>query len=248
VLFPLASLAFGAVVGALFGWLLGHWGFGVAPGILAAIGMLWYLSRVVLRDVNARAQRVQELLTPKSPTAQMNVKAKLDEAIAQLRPALRWDRYVPFVAPQIHSQIGQLLYMDKRFEEAERHLAAGSDRNWIGVAMLASIHYRRKRYDDMKAALERAVKYSPREALLWNLWAWFLNGNGDRSGAIEVLVRAQKHVANDERTRKNLEALQNGKGVKLRGWDMMWYQFLFEVPQQAMPQPQFARRATARGR
>lgn len=251
MIYPVACLGVGIVVVALFQLIFGHWGYGVVPGIFAAGGALWYLARKVLQDVNRRMMRVQEILTPKNPTARgpmAQTKPRFDDAIVVLRDGLKWKRYLPFVAPQIESQIGTLYYLDKRWDDAERHLKIGTMRNWVGMAMLASIHYRRKRYDEMKAAFEKAARWSPREALLWNLWAWLLNGQGDRDGAIAVLVRGLAFVKNDERTKRNLESLQNGGGVKLRSWDMMWYQFHFEVPQMQAPQAQFSRRATARGR
>lgn len=235
--------------------LLGHFTWGIVPGVIVAGVVAWQLTKKVNADVNERMSRVQQILTPK--TQQQQQKPRFDDAIAVLEGGLKWEKRQPLVAGQIHAQIGTLYYLDKRWEDAERHLSMTLPKGWFGKvmprgwvsdAMLAAIHYRRKRYDQMKSVFEIAVAANPKEALLWNIWAWCLWEQKDRDGAIGVLVRAVEHVPSDERTRKNLESMQNGKGPKLRAWDVMWYQFHLETPPPIVQNPQFARRATARPR
>ena len=90
----------------------------------------------------------------------------------------------------------------------------------------------------MVDAFEVAVEGSPKEALLWNVYAYCLWKSSQKDKAISVLERALEHVSSDERTRDNLKALQNNKKMKMRGWNMMWYQFHLDTPPQPkMPQP-----------
>jgi len=256
----LTVLAF-AVVTALIGAIFDRLLYGIVPGLIAG-GAAWYfLGRRVMGDLDARMRRVQEILqppkvaqNPMNPGAAQNamkaMRPKFDAAIALLDEALVWRRWHPFVAGQIEGQIGYLYFLDQRFVEAQPHLERSTPRNWIAMAALGVIRYKRKQQPEMVEAFEKAVKHSPKESLLWNLYAWCLNERGDRDAAIAVLVRAQKHVATDERTLANMNALSNSKAMKMKPWAEMWYQFHLEKPEavMAMPQRPMSKRALYRGR
>ncbi|MFT6399610.1 MAG: tetratricopeptide (TPR) repeat protein [Bradymonadia bacterium] len=236
----LISLGAGFAVGALFALLFSGWGYGVIPGLIVAVIVFVVLGRRVLKDVQERMARVQRILTPKNPNKA--TKPRIDDAVAVLQEGIdKWAPWQFFVEGQVCGQIGMLYYLDKRFDLAQEPLEKSSPRNWISKAMLGAIYYRRKRPEDMKAAFEDAVKYSPKESLLWNAYAWCLYKRQDRDGAISVLNRAVEKLGNEERTGRNLTAVQNSKGMKMKGWNEMWYQFHLEKPPQ-MQQQQFGKR------
>lgn len=242
----LISLGAGVGVGALFALLFSGWGYGVIPGLIVAVIVFVVLGRRVLKDVQGRMARVQKILTPKNPTK--HTKPRIDDAVAVLQEGIdKWRPWQFFVEGQICGQIGMLYYLDKRFDLAQEPLEKSSPRNWISKAMLGTIYYRRKRPDDMKAAFEEATKYSPKESLLWNVYAWCLYKRQDRDGAISVLNRAVEKLGSEERTARNLTAVQNSKGMKMKGWNEMWYQFHLEKHPQ-MQQQQFGKRALYKGR
>lgn len=237
----LISLGAGIAVGALFALLFSGWGYGVIPGLIVAVVVFVILGRRVLKDVQARMGRVQKILTPKNPTKA--TKPRIDDAVAVLQEGIdKWSPWQFFVEGQICGQIGMLYYLDKRFDLAQEPLEKSSPRNWISKAMLGAIYYRRKRPQEMTAAFEDAIKYSPKESLLWNAYAWCLYKRQDRDGAIAVLNRAVEKLGTEERTARNLTAVQNSKGMKMKGWNEMWYQFHLEKHPQ-MQQQQFGKRS-----
>jgi tetratricopeptide (TPR) repeat protein len=229
---PLISVAAMIAATALFGAIFGRWTYGIFPGIIVGVVVLVLLGRRVMKDVEARMQKVQALLaTQERSPAKM--KARVNEAIGVLKGAMKWDRWQPLVAGQLAGQIGQLYFMSERTDEAEPYLVKSSSRNWMAKAMLATIQFRRRDHDAMKANFEAAAKHSKKESLLWNMYAWCMWKQDNIDDAIAILNRAMEHVASDERTQRNLNALKNGKKMKMKGWDMMWYQFRLEK----MPQP-----------
>lgn len=243
MLHPLISIGVGAVIAILFGGIFGKIVYGIIPGVLVAIGVMVWLSRRVMLDLQRRMNRVQELLTPR--TMRPGSKPPFDEAVSVLEGGMKWVRWQPLVEGQLAGHIGSIYYLDKRFKEATPWLEKSTPRNWVAMAMLGANLYRRKRDDEMKATFEKAVKHSAKESLAWNMYAWCLWKRDDLDGAIAVLNRARETVKNDERTDRNLEALQNRRGMKMGGWEMMWYQFHLETPPQAMmPQARFSRRHT----
>jgi len=108
--------------------------------------------------------------------------------------------------------------------------------------MLATLYYKRKKLDDMKSVFEEAVDSNKKQALLWNIYAYCLWKQNLRDDAIKVLSRAREHVPNDEKTERNLKALQTDRKMKMRGWNMQWYQFHLDKPPQPKLQIQGRRR------
>lgn len=243
-----ASLAAAIVVTLIVGLPFGKIVYGIVPGIIT-FGVVWFLiGRRVMQDLQARMGRVQKMLTPKNPMKP--TKPRIDDAVKILEGGYKWTRWSPFVEGQLAGQIGALYYLEKRFEEARPFLEKASPRNWVSKAMLGALYFKKKQREPMIQAFESAIKYSGKESLLWNTYAWCLYKQQDRDGAIEVLNRAVEKLGEEERTAKNLRAVQNSKGMKMKGWNEMWYQFHLEKPPQvsALPTKQFGKRALYRGR
>ena len=239
------SLVVGFAVGALFALPFGGWGYGIVPGLIAAIVAFFLLTRRVLRDINATMAKLQTMAPPKNVAQR---RRRVDESVALLQGLIeKWDKWQFFLEPQICGHIGMLLWADNRQEEAVPHLQKSSPRSWISKAYLGVHYYKKKRPVEMKAAFEEAVKYSPKESLLWNTYAWCLYKRQERDEALAVLNRAVEKLGAEERTERNRTAVQNSKGMKMKGWGDMWYQFQLETHPDMQPQ-QFGKRALYKGR
>jgi tetratricopeptide (TPR) repeat protein len=202
------SLLVGIGVGALFSILISGWGYGIIPGLIVAVVVFVVLGRRVLKDLQARMGEVQKILTPSNPSAR--AKPRIDDAVVVLQAGIdRWKPWQFFVEGQVCGQIGMLYYLDQRFDLAQPHLEKSSPRNWIAKSMLGAIYFRRKRPDEMKEAFESAIRFSAKESLLWNAYAWCLYKRQLRDDAIAVLNRAVEKLGNEERTTRNLTAVQN---------------------------------------
>jgi tetratricopeptide (TPR) repeat protein len=141
-------------------------------------------------------------------------------SLEALRPLARWQ---PGLQGSLEAQIGMIRYAHMReFEGARPHLERAHRKVWQAWAMLGAAHFKKERWDDMRAVFERAVRANKKEALLWLIYAYCDWRRGARAEAIAVLVRAQKECPSDERIKTQLAGLQNGKKLKMPAHDPEW--------------------------
>lgn len=228
----LISLAVAIVVTAGLGALLGSIWYGVFPGLVALIAAYIYLARRTMKQVEAIVTRAQQDLQGQN----------IDRGIEVLKEAYPLGKWQLFVTGQVDAQIGTVLYMSQRFNEAEPFLKRAFKKNWVAQAMLGTLYYKQKKYDKMEAAFKEAVIANKKESLLWNLYAYCMWKSGQRDKAIEVLNQAIEKIGEEKRTQKNLTALQNGRKMKMRSWNMAWYQFHLDRPPAQRQQMRYQRR------
>lgn len=233
------SLVTGLITMSVFGLLFSFPAFkplwGLLPGIIAAIATYYYVVKKMFAEFQTMMEEVQKMLTPKNP--RRPTPPPIDRAIKKLKTGYKWDKKIPFAKKTIDSQIGQLLFMGNRKEEALPYLENSFYKNWIAITMHAVILFRERNHEKMHEVFEYAVSHNKGESLLWNVWAWCTHRAKDRDKAISILNRGKKAVPSDERTQKNLTSLQNGKKMNMKGWNEMWYQFGLEpMPQQLIQQ------------
>ncbi len=212
----------------------------VFPGVLAASVGYFVLARRTWKRLEAVFEAMQREVQAQ----------KLDKAIQTMQAGFALAPWQFLVAAQLHSNIGILLYLKQDLEAALPHLEKSFSRNWIARGMLAVARYRKRDLAAMGQVFGDAVKVSKKEGVLWSAWAWILEKEGRHDEAIGVLGRAVKANATDEKLKSSLQALQNGRKLKLgKAYGEQWFQFLLE-----RPPPEFAgggfrggRRAIYRG-
>ncbi len=235
-----ASAAVFAGVGFLFGGGDFKPLYGIVPAIFVFAGVYFYLAKRTFNKVQTVMMLAQQQL--QSGGNNKNQQKKLvSTAVETMKQAYPLAKQQFFIKPQIDGQIGSLLFMSKQFKDAEPYLQNAFKRNWTPHAMLAVLYYKSDKIDLMKSTFETAVSSTKKEALLWNLYAFCLWKKKLNSDAVEVLNRAVTHVETDEKTQNNLKALKNKKKMKMRGWNMLWYQFHLDSPPQAKQQMKFRR-------
>jgi tetratricopeptide (TPR) repeat protein len=212
----------------------------ILPGLLAAAIAYFVLARRTWKRLEAIFGQMQ-----KDVQAQ-----KLEKAVQTLQGGFVLAPWQFLVAAQLHSNIGILLFLRKDEDAALPHLEKSFSRNWIARGMLAVLRYRKRDLDGARKILDEAVKVNKKEGVLWSLYAWLLEKEGRHEEAIGVLGRAVSANGSDEKLKTSLQALQNGKRLKLgKLYQEQWFQFRLE-----QPPPEFAgagfrggRRAIYRG-
>ena len=96
------------------------------------------------------------------------------------------------------------------------------------MGMLAISYMKRNKKDKMISTFDKSVQWTPKESLLWNLYAYCLNENGETGKAKEVLEKGLKKLPGDEVLEQNLAALNEGKKMKMRSFGDLWFQFHLE--------------------
>jgi tetratricopeptide (TPR) repeat protein len=218
----LISLAVGLAVGLAirfgteFGWVAA-----IAPGLVAATAAYLLLARRTWKRLEALFDAMQREVQAQ----------KIDRAIQTLERGFVLAPWQFLVAAQLHSNIGILHYLRRDFDAALPHLEKSFARNWIARGMLAASRYRQRDLPGMRETFEGAVKAAKKEGVIWSVYAWVLEKEGQHQDAIAVLSRAVAANPSDEKLKGSLQALQNGKKLKLgKVYGEQWFQFHLEAP------------------
>jgi tetratricopeptide (TPR) repeat protein len=175
------------------------------------------------------SRRILKQLTAIMETVQRDMMAgRAEKAIKTLEASLPMGKWQFMVTSQLHSQIGSLYYLKRDFGKAFDSLQKGFSRHWPSMGMLAICYMKRNKTDKMIQTFDKAVSLTRNEPLLWNLYAYCLEKVGNRSRAIEVMEKGLKKTNNDENLQQNLEALTNGRKMKMQVYGDMWLQFHLE--------------------
>lgn len=193
----------------------------VFPGVLAATIAYFLLARRSWKKLEAIMETVQREVQTQ----------KIDKAIQTLQGGFALAPWQFLVAAQLHSNIGMLLYIRQDLEAALPHLEKSFSRHWIAQGMLGVARYRKRDLEGMKKVFDQAVKSNKKEGVLWSTYAWILEKEARHEDAIRVLSRAVAANGSDEKLKTSLQALQNGKKLKLgKLYGEQWFQFLLERP------------------
>ena len=239
-----AGLLTGGLVSLIFTW----W-----AGILPALGIGIGASVLLVFRVN---KQVQAAMGGVMVAVQ---KRDVDSAIVLLRGVqARFGRWAPFLSSQIDGQIGAILFMKKEFEKARPHLERSFIRGWDSKLMLAilvsgALDAKKQKKQELTLApvdeiLEKVVRFSAKQGLLWSAWAWLHWTNGDSTRALQILARGKVALGDtDAHLVANLLAVQNEKKMKMKGYGEPWYALHLEqhpmmMEQKRGGQVRFARR------
>jgi tetratricopeptide (TPR) repeat protein len=223
----LISLALGlaAVLAILFGTDFG-WAAAVFPGLIVAVAAYLLLARRTWKRLEALFGAMQREVQAQ----------KLDKAVQTLQSGFVLAPWQFLVSAQLHSNIGILEYLRQDLDAALPHLEKSFSRNWVARGMLATARYRKRDLAGAKKVFEDATSVNKKEGVLWATYAWILEKENQHEDAIGVLGRAVKANPSDEKLKTALQALQNGKKLKLgKLYAEQWFQFHLEAPP-----PQFA--------
>jgi len=190
----------------------------IGMGVFAVLYLL--LTRRVMKKVGQLAETAQRDLQGGRP----------EKAIKTLESGLKYGSWQFYVKPQLNAQIGTVYYLKRDFAKAFEYLQKAFVRHWVAMGMLAICYMKRNKVDKMTLTFEKAVSASRKEVFLWNLYAYCLDHVGQTSKAKDILRKGLKKAGNDERLQDSLDALEEGKKMKMTAYGDLWYQFHLEKP------------------
>ena len=79
---------------------------------------------------------------------------KFEQGLRLMESCFKFSKWQFFIGPQIHGQIGMLMYLQRKWKPARQHLSQAWKRDWRARTMLAALDHREGRKD---AALELMV-------------------------------------------------------------------------------------------
>jgi tetratricopeptide (TPR) repeat protein len=164
-------------------------------------------------------------------TAQRELQAgRAERAVHTLEGGFKYAPWQFYIKGQLNSQIGTVLYLKRDFAAAFEYLQKGFVRHWAGMGMLGICYMKRNKTGKMIETFDKAVSANKKESLLWSLYAYCLDNIGERDRAVAVLEKGIKKTGGDERLQVNLDALKEGRKMKMRAYGDVWYQFHLEKP------------------
>jgi tetratricopeptide (TPR) repeat protein len=247
IAFVLVLVATGQLFGSLW--------YGLAPAVLAALGVWVLLARRTWAQVSVRTRAMEKLMQPPKgfdPTRPQTAggwKPPFERVEVELEEIIRQARWLPLVPAQYSGQLGQIRYFQKKYDTAQPALERAWNNDWMARMMLGAIHYRRRNYDAMKKVFDAAVKANPKVPLLVNVQAWCLHESGHTEDAIRALDAAVAlSRSTHEVAEQNLQNLRNGRRMNMKPFQEHWYALFLEDPPRVMvgptgpPQPRMSRR------
>ncbi len=190
----------------------------IVVGLALLFGLNFFLSKRIMKKVEALMAQVTKELQNQ----------KFEKAIRTLKNGYYLGDWQFFVKPQIESQIGSIYYLMRDEENAFTHLQKGFNKHWVAMGMLAIIYMKKKDKTKMVETFEKAVKSTPKEGLLWSLYAYCMLKEGDREKALEILSRGLKKLPDDDKLKANQTAVANKERMKMKNYGEMWMQFFLE--------------------
>lgn len=212
-----AGAALAVLLILLFGFKLVWWG-SLMITVVVFTGVFILFSRITMKKVMAVIDTAGKDLQGQ----------RFEKAIRELKDALQYGKWQIYVDGQLNSQIGMIYYMKRDFSNAFPYLEKSFFKNWAAMAMLAICYMKRQKKDKMIATFDKAITGSPKESLLWNLYAYCLNECGETTKAKDVIEKGLKKLPGDGPLKENLENLKQGKKMKMRNFGDMWFQFHLE--------------------
>jgi len=189
-------------------------------------GIVWSLPTLVATFIVV-GRRAAKRVEPLVAESQKHVQAgRIEKAVETLKSGFAVARWHPLLPGQLHAQIGILLYIAGKPDEALPHLLKASRFVWLAPAMLGCLFWRKKEPKKMRAAFEKAVRAGKKDSLAWTVYAYCLRESGQKEEAIKVLERGAKALKKpDHRLQTNLERLRDGKPLKTAPYGEQWFQF-----------------------
>lgn len=213
------------------------WG-SLLVAFVVSSGSFVLIARIIMKKVEAiMTGAMKDLQTQRVSSREKQIQL-VDRAVKELQPAMKYAKWQVYVGGQVNSTIGMLHYIKRDFVTALPYLEKGFVRNWVTMGMLGSYYFKKGKKDKMCEAFDKAVMGSPKEAMIWVLYAYCLVSSGERSKAVEILEKGLKKNSGNEDIKQKLALVRNEQDMKMADYGEMWYQFHLESPAALQKQQQ----------
>ncbi len=193
----------------------------VIPSIFVFALSYWLIYKKISNLLEKNMEIVQKSLQ----------KGEYDASIILLKGIqAQYSKWQFFTKKILNSQIGSIYYVQKKFKQSKPFLINGFEKSWTSMGMLGVLYYNNKDFKSMEDIFKKATKYSPKQGLLWSIWAYCQWKTGDSKSAINTLSFGKKKIGDiDQILNNNLLNLQNSKKMKMKGYGEQWYQMHLET-------------------
>jgi len=213
----LISIVLAAAVGTAISFI--NIGFGVFVGIIIAVISFIFLTKFF-------TQKLQSIFLAANSELQ---KQHSDRAISVLKDGYRYNNYAFLVRAQIDSQIGMILYTQKKFGEAYKYLKNSNPRILAGYAMMIIGHIKNNKKETVDRDINLLLRFNKKDPFAFSLAAYLYEEElNDKDKALAVLNKGLKAMPDNPKLKEHLTAFQNNKSYKMDKYGEMWYQMMLD--------------------
>ncbi|HNW82215.1 MAG TPA: hypothetical protein PKG52_04910 [bacterium] len=212
------ALSGALIVGILIGYLV-NLGFGIFLGLFTAIGLFIFFTRFF-------SKKLQTVFTAANVEIQ---KQQFERAISILKEGYKYNNYAFLVKAQIDSQIGVILYTQKKFGEAYKYLQHSNPRIMMGYLMLIIGHIKNNKTKNLDRDIQLLIRFNKKDPFVYSAVAYLYEEElNDREKASEILNKAVKVMPDNQKIKEHLTSFQNNKPFKMDKYGEMWYQLMLD--------------------
>lgn len=212
------SIAAGIAAGIIIGFFV-NIGFGIFIGMFVAIGLFIFFTRYF-------SKKLQTVFNAANTEIQ---KQQFERAVSILKSGYRYNNYAFLVKAQIDSQIGVILYTQKKFGEAYKYLQHSNPRIMMGYLMLIIGHIKNNRTRNIDNDIKMLIRFNKKDPFVYSAVAYLYEEElNDRDKALEILNKAAKAMPDNQKIIEHLTAFQNNKPFKMEKYGEMWYQLMLD--------------------
>lgn len=210
----LIAAGLGIIIGYGTWYLVGSVLLSIIILVLVIVGVNLLVGRYFLKKITALMGAVEKDLRAE----------RIEPALEKLKSAYRYAPWQFFMKKQLDSQVGSVLYVRKRFDEALPYLKNSFGKNWSALCMLAAYYWRAKDYAAAFKVMDKAVAGNKKEPFVYSLYAYFLTERKQMDQAIAVLTKGKQKIPLNERIANELDAVKNNKKIKIQTYGALWMQ------------------------
>jgi hypothetical protein len=200
---------------------------GFVPGILALIVAYFILARRSGRAFQTIAERA----------AVEFQQGRFEPGLKLMESALVMSRWQFGIAGQVHGQIGMLMYMQRKWSDARKHLDKSWKRDWRARTMLAAIDHREGQKDSALDRMAALTSHGGKDPVFWALYAYIAVEAKKCDVALEVLTEGLKKCKDSPGLKDLKQAVANKKKLKMKPFAPTWFQYFPEqMPRSMMTQ------------
>ena len=214
----LISLGIALAVGLIIGFLVNA-GLGIFLGLFAFFAAFIFFQRFF-------SKKLQAVFMAANFEIQ---KQHFDKAIEVLKEGYRYNKYAFLVQAQIDTQIGIIIYSQKKFGEAYKYLKNSNPRIMMGYLMYIIGCIKNKNTENIDKNIDLLIRFNKKDPFVYSAVAYLYEEELDnRDKALETLTKAAKVMPDNPKIKEHLLAFQNNKEFKMDKYGEQWYQLMLD--------------------
>jgi len=191
---------------------------GIIPGIIGLVLSYFLLARRTGKAFQAVMEKAASEFQA----------GKFEQGLRLMESCFKYAKWQFFVGPQIHGQIGMLMYLQRKWKPARKHLSQAWKRDWRARTMLAALDHREGRKEAALELMEKITGFGGKDPVFWALYAYIAVEAKKRDQALSIINDGLKKCPDSTGLKELQGTIANKKKLKMKAFAPTWYQYFPE--------------------